>query len=193
MKKQLSDMSFEELWALFPIILKDHNTEYKNWYEIEKQNIIDNIKIEDIIRINHIGSTAVKNLVAKPTIDILLEIDGCCNTIQLINNLKSDGWILMMHENSPIKWELCKGYTPSGFAEKVFHLHIRYSGNWNELYFRDYLIKYPNIADEYGKLKLSLWKDYQYNRDGYTTAKTEFILKYSFIAKQKFLNKYKVK
>lgn len=136
MKKQLSEMSLEELWELFPIILKDYNPEYKNWFGTEKQNILNHIKTSDIARINHIGSTAVKGLTAKPTVDILLELDGCCNTTHVINDLKANGWTLMMHKNNPPQWELCKGYTPEGFAEKVYHLHVRYLGNWNELYFR---------------------------------------------------------
>ena len=97
----------------------------------------------------------------------------------------------MMHENSPVKWEFCKGYTSKGFAEKVYHLHVGYFGNWNELYFRDFLIKHPDIAAEYGALKLRLQKDFEYNRDAYTAAKTDFIMKYSLAAKLEFPNKYK--
>ena len=186
-------MSLEELWELFPIILKNYNPEYKNWYETESQNILNSIDTRDIIRINHIGSTAVKGLISKPTVDILLEIDGCCIIAQLIEDLKTAGWILMMHENSPVKWEFCKGYTSEGFADKVFHLHVRYIGNWDELYFRDFLIKYPDIADKYGELKLILQKDFEHNRDSYTAAKTDFIMKYSQAAKQEFQNKYKPK
>lgn len=193
MKKQLSEMSLIELWELFPVILMVHNPEYRNWYLTEKQNITNNIKSENIVRINHIGSTAVSGLIAKPTVDILLEIDGCCITQELTKDLESMGWTLMMHEKNPLKWEFCKGYTPDGFAEKVYHLHVRYSGNWDELYFRDFLIKFPDVAEEYGKLKLSLQKDFKHNRDGYTTAKTDFIRKYTYIAKQEFQNKYKLK
>ena len=43
------------------------------------------------------------------------------------------------------------------------------------LYFRDCLMEFPDIASEQGKLKLSLWKEYEYNRDAYTNAKTEFV------------------
>lgn len=191
MKKQLSEMSLEELWELFPIILKEHNSQYKNWYETEKQIIINNIEAGNIIRINHIGSSAVEGLVAKPTVDILLEIDGCCNLAQLIENLKAIGWGLMLRENDPMKMTFNKGYTPDGFAEKVYHLHVRYFGDWDELYFRDFLIAHPDIADEYGKLKLSLLKEFEHNRDGYTEAKSEFIMMYSKIAKKQLKNKYK--
>ena len=83
-----------------------------------------------------------------------------------------------------------KGYTPQGFADKVFHLHLRYLGDWDELYFRDYLIAHPEIAEKYGGLKKKLVKEYKHNRDGYTEAKTEFIKKYTAEARKEFKAKY---
>ena len=77
-----------------------------------------------------------------------------------------------------------KGYTENGFAEKVFHLHLRYIGDNDEIYFRDYLITHPDIAKEYETLKLKLWKRFEHNRDGYTESKSEFITKYKMLAKQ---------
>ncbi len=58
----------------------------------EKQNILNVKKSEDIARINHIGSSAVEGLIAKPTIDILLEIDGCCTVTKLVEDLKAIGY-----------------------------------------------------------------------------------------------------
>ena len=113
-------MSLEELWELFPIILKEHNPQYKDWYEIEKQEILSKINEENIVRINHTGSSAVTGLIAKPTIDILLEIDGCCNVTELIDSLCAIGWLLMRRENDPMKLSFNKGYTPDGYAEKVY-------------------------------------------------------------------------
>jgi len=68
-----------------------------------------------------------------------------------------------------------KGYTSTGFAEKVYHIHVRYPGDWDELYFSDYLIAHPETAAEYAALKTKLHKNFKHNRDGYTEAKTAFI------------------
>lgn len=65
----------------------------------------------------------------------------------------------------------------AGFAERVFHVHLRFMGDNDEIAFRDYLNGHPDTAREYEQLKLSLWKDYEHDRDGYTEAKTEFIRK----------------
>ena len=83
-----------------------------------------------------------------------------------------------------------KGYTENGFAERVFHFHLRYAGDNNELYFRDYLIEYPAVAKEYEELKLRLWKEYEHDRDGYTNAKTELVKKYTEQAKMIYGNRY---
>lgn len=191
MNKNLSDMSLEELWELFPIVIEEHNPQYKDWYEIEKYNLLTCVNPDNVCRINHIGSSAVEGLLAKPTVDILLEVSNDCNISQLINILQNNEWILMSNEYEPdLKLAFNKGYTPDGFAEKVYHLHVRYSGDWNELYFRDYLIAYPDIVSEYGKLKLDLCKKNEHNRDGYTEAKSAFIIKYTVKAKSEYKGRY---
>lgn len=77
-----------------------------------------------------------------------------------------------------------KGYTEQGFAERVFHLHLRRAGDNDELYFRDYLNARPQIAREYEKLKLGLWEQFEHDRDRYTEGKTVFVKKYTRYAKE---------
>ncbi|WP_041669342.1 GrpB family protein [Acetobacterium woodii] len=191
MKKELSELSLKELWALFPIILKEHNPKYKEWYEIEKRQLLSSINNQDIKRINHIGSSAVEGLIAKPTIDILLEVDSTCELTELIKTLNKNSWNLMSSEFQPdLRLALNKGYLLEGFAEKVYHLHVRHLGDWDELYFRDYLLDHPDIAAQYGILKLRLGKEYEHNRDGYTEAKSEFIMKYTKKAKVEYAGRY---
>ena len=68
-----------------------------------------------------------------------------------------------------------KGYTPAGYADKVFHIHFHRIGDNDEILFRDFLIAHPEVAEEYEKLKLSLLPKYKNDRDGYTEAKTKFV------------------
>lgn len=70
--------------------------------------------------------------------------------------------------------------------KRCFHLHLRYCGDNNELYFRDYLNENPDIAKEYEDLKLSLWKKHEHNRDAYTDDKSEFVEKYMIKAKEEY-------
>lgn len=80
-----------------------------------------------------------------------------------------------------------KGYTPDGYAEKVFHIHFHAVGDNDEILFRNYLTENPRIAKDYEKLKLSLLPKYKNNRDGYTEAKTGFVRRVTDLAKQKYL------
>ena len=188
--EQLLEMSLQELWELFPIVLQSHNPQYKEWYAAERQSILKTVGMNNVARINHIGSTAVEGLLAKPTIDILLEIVKACNTAQLSENLLQEGWLLMSENSDPLSLVFNKGYTLHGFAEKVFHLHVRHLGDWDELYFRDYLIAHPDVAMVYGDLKRNLLEEFEHNRDGYTKAKSEFILKHTGTARQEFSERY---
>jgi len=195
MSKSLSEMSLEELWQLFPIILKEHNPEYKNWYLEEKEKLKSILSPKSIERINHIGSTAVSELLAKPTVDILLEISSRVELSKVETKLKKAGWTLMHRNEKTEELNLVfnKGYTPKGFAAKVFHLHLRFLGDWDELYFRDYLIAHSEISEKYGKLKKGLEKRYKNNRDGYTEAKSDFIRKWTAEARKIFGQKYLTK
>jgi GrpB-like predicted nucleotidyltransferase (UPF0157 family) len=192
MGKELSEMNLEELWELFPLILKDHNSKYSQWYSEEKHNLLSCFNPNDINRINHIGSSAVKGLISKQTVDILLEIDNSYDIMKTKRTLADNGWILMSVETKPdLKLVFNKGYTPDGFIEKVYHLHVRYLDDWNELYFRDYLQAHDEVAAEYGKLKLHLAEQYKYDRDGYTNAKSDFVLKHTNLAREEFSGRYK--
>jgi len=186
----MKEMSLEELWQLYPIILKPHNPNYQSWYAEEKQRILHILHDYDIYRINHIGSTSVEGLIAKPTIDILLELSKGYDVIALAQLLQQDDWILMQKNDKQRTLDLGKGYIPDGFAEKVYHLHIKPVGDWNELYFRDYLRQYPNVARQYAALKTVLKEQFEHDRDSYTYAKTDFIMKQSQKAKLEFAGRY---
>lgn len=201
MNRKVSELSADEFKKTFPIILKEYNTNYKHWYENEKNIILDAVNVGDVVRMNHIGSSAVEGLIAKPTIDMLLEIDGCCNVTSLVDALKAIGYgeAIFLRWDDPMKLLLGKGYSIDGYEEKVFHLHVRYSGNWDELYFRDYLIAHPDVAEEYGKLKENILKDIKNGKiqriadgrpNGYSEAKLKFVEKYSKAAKLEFRNCY---
>lgn len=186
MAKKLSEMSLEELWQLFPIYLTEHQLCWKKWYSEEelflKKTLFGNEKI------HHMGSTAISSIWAKPIIDILVEIPEERKLSDYKELLLNNGYICMSESLTRLSFN--KGYTETGFSEKVFHLHLRYIGDNDELYFRDYLIEYPDVAAEYEKIKLTLWKEYEYNRDGYTNAKSDFVQKYTEKAKRIYGDRY---
>jgi len=155
MSKPLSEMTLDELWELFPIQLTQHQVYWVDWYQKEKDHLM--FVLPHTVKIHHIGSTSIEGIWAKPIIDILVEAN--LSEFEMVkSSLLKDGYICMAQNETSIDFN--KGYTPNGFAEKVFHLHLRKHGDNDELYFRDYLNEHSEIAKEYEKLKLSLWKPF---------------------------------
>ena len=188
MSPSLEEMSLEELWQLFPIFLREHHDEWKEWYEEERLRLVSFLPEHQIVRLTHIGSTSIETIWAKPIVDILLEIPKAADMAVMRDLLLQNGFLLMSESQGRMSFN--KGYTPSGFAERVFHLHLRYEDDNDELYFRDYLQEHPAVAKDYEKLKLSLWKQYEHNRDAYTDSKTDFIKKYTKEAKRLYGRRY---
>ena len=191
MRKSLQEMSLEELWQLFPIQLEPHKKCYGAWYEEEAVILGKLLGENKIIRINHIGSTAVAGLTAKAIIDILMEVAEDVDEFWIRQQLQRNDWICMSSQTQP-QWKMVwnKGYTPEGFAGRVFHLHIRRPGDWDELYFRDYLIEHSEVCADYARLKEQLAIPYRNDRDGYTLAKTEFVQRYTKLARKEFSGRY---
>ena len=184
--KKLSEMTLKELWRLFPIRLTSHKPYWGDWYTEEVQSLKRILPAE--ARYHHIGSTAINGIMAKPIIDVLIEVDSVELLEKAANILVENDYIIMARSITRIS--LNKGYTENGFAEKVFHLHIRLTGDTDEIYFRDYLNAHPDIAKAYERLKLRLWKEYEHDRDGYTNAKTDFVTEYTRLAKLKLNRRY---
>ncbi|MBD5298434.1 MAG: GrpB family protein [Bacteroides sp.] len=170
--KELKDMTLEELWELFPIVLSPHNSKWASWADDEIR-LLSTLLEEYAPVINHIGSTAIPDIKAKPIVDILVEIAPDVRWQSIREILEQNGYICM--SESEIRMSFNKGYTPQGYADKVFHIHIHRTGDNEEILFRNYLISHPEIAKEYERLKMSLLPEYTNNRDGYTEAKTEFV------------------
>lgn len=189
MTRSLDEMTDEELWQLFPIVLSEYQPIWKECYLAEKKVIIQAIGTHKIVRIHHIGSTAVPGLLAKPTIDILVEIEDAADTSSLISAMQECGYrYLKQPENPPPHMMFIKGYAPEGFAGQAYHVHVRYQGDWDEIRFRDYLITHPDTAREYGKLKKNLKDLHEHNRDAYTAAKTEFIRRVCELSRKEMKN-----
>ncbi len=165
-------MTLEELWALFPITLVPHQTQWLCWAKDEIELL--SVLLADFKPIiNHIGSTAIPTICAKPIIDILVETPTDAYWHAIKHLMEQSGYICM--NESAGRMSFNKGYTPEGYAERVFHIHIHIAGDNDEICFRDYLLSHPDSAKEYEALKLNLIHQYRHNRDAYTDAKSGFV------------------
>lgn len=171
-QRNIKDMTLAELWELFPIILTSHNPDWSEWANEEILELSELLKTHGPV-INHIGSTAIPNIQAKPIIDILVKLNPDADRSRIKEIMEAAGYICMSVSDSRMSFN--KGYTPAGYADKVFHIHFHRTGDNDEIRFRDYLTAHPEVAKEYELLKLSLLPKYKNDRDGYTEAKSEFV------------------
>ena len=128
-----------------------------------------------IVSFEHVGSTSVPGLTAKPIIDIDVVYDKPENLPQIIKALESTGY----------RYEGNKGVegresfkAPEGSIKQHFYVcKAGTLGLKNHLVLRDHLRNNSQDRDEYGKLKMEIAHLYQENPEAYMEAKTSFILK----------------
>jgi GrpB-like predicted nucleotidyltransferase (UPF0157 family) len=155
-------------------------------YQLEKQTIITTLDPKQIVSIEHVGSTAIPGLTAKPTIDILIEIQENSDSDLIKRDLRKIGYnFIPKPGNPPPHMMFAKGYTKTGISGQTFHIHIRYPGDWDELVFRDYLRSSLETAIEYAGLKRMLASIYQNDREKYTDNKSDFIKRIIQLARSK--------
>lgn len=173
-------MTLEELWELFPIVLTPHDPDWAAWAEKEMA-VLSTLLTGFDKRITHIGSTAIPGIMAKPIVDILVEIPAETDKEGIRKIMEDAVYICMSVSDKRMSFN--KGYTPEGYAERVFHIHFHHRGDNDEIRFRNYLITHLDVAKEYERLKLSLLPKFKHNRDAYTEAKTDFIKRICDLAK----------
>ena len=128
---------------------------------------------ETALRIDHIGSTAIRGLAAKPIIDIQISVRAFEPLDAFRHPIESLGFVFQ-----PENPELTKRYFREAPGERRTHIHVRRAGSWAEqfaLLFRDYLRTHDEDAKRYVELKYRLAEQYGEDREGYTEAKGPFI------------------
>ena len=123
--------------------------------------------------VEHVGSTAVMGLSAKPIIDMMAPVRDLESSMEAIAAAESVGYCYYPYKPDQMHW-FCK---PSP-AVRTHHLHLIpwRSQLWHErLAFRDALRQSPSLAKQYETLKVGLAAAHPFDRDGYTEAKSPFI------------------
>ena len=127
--------------------------------------------------VQHVGSTSIKTIRAKPIIDIAVAVDDYWAVLRKREELEEKGVVLRLDER-PEQLLFVMG----DFSQEVrtHHIHVVLSGSdeWkNYLNFRDYLNACPDAAETYEKVKLALAERYALDRGLYTEGKSEVISK----------------
>jgi GrpB-like predicted nucleotidyltransferase (UPF0157 family) len=142
-------------------------------------------------RIEHYGSTAVPGLAAKPIVDVLVEVADLEETKRRIAPvLEAQGydyfWRPSWGDDGPpfYAWFIKR----DAGGRRTHHVHMveAHFEHWDRLLFRDYLVRHPDVAREYGELKMRLSERHGEDRVAYTEAKTAFIVAVTARAKEYF-------
>jgi len=157
--------------------LVPHNPDWNILFEAE-EDLIRNTFGDIIIEIEHIGSTAIPGIPAKPIIDIDVGVKSLDDALKMQEGFKEIGYEYrpqeIAHEGQ--RWQELYVKGPEKKRDFYVHVTVYNSDHWkNDLLFRDFLGKNPSYAQEYASLKERLAKKYASNRYDYTEVKSEFI------------------
>ena len=158
-----------------PVIISDYNPRWPLLYEEEQARILGVIG-NQVVAVEHVGSTAVPGLGAKPTIDIMVAVRQLADAEKCIEPLKSIGYTY--HPEHEDDFPERRYFDTRTSRKQMHHLHMveQTSDFWERhLLFRDFLRERPDVARQYHELKKKLAGRYGADRNGYTDAKTSFI------------------
>ena len=158
-----------------PVTIVEYDPTWPTMYEADAALIRDAVG-STVVAIEHVGSTAVPGLAAKPIVDIMAAVERLSDAALCIEPLRLVGYRdVPEHEAQlPERRYFHKG-PPSA---RTCHLHMveLSSDFWaRHLLFRDYLRQHPDAARRYAALKKDLAARFRDDREGYTEAKTPFI------------------
>jgi GrpB-like predicted nucleotidyltransferase (UPF0157 family) len=125
------------------------------------------------LRIDHIGSTAIPQLTAKPVIDVQISVADFEPLDAYRVPLERLGYVF--RADNP---ERTKRYFREPPGRRRTHIHVRRAGSFSEqfaLLFRDFMRVRADVAAEYADLKIKLAERYSEARTAYTDAKGPFI------------------
>lgn len=155
------------------ISVTEYDPQWEGMFKSEAKDI-RGILGKNCVGVYHIGSTAVKGLKAKPTVDIMAVVKD----ISLVDPLNAE-----FEKNG---YE-CRGeggvdgrrYFVKGGEEHTYHVHIYEKSNKNQIdrhiALRDYLRSHQRDAEEYGELKVKLAERFVFDSEGYCKGKEDFV------------------
>ena len=178
-----------------PIVIVDYDPQWAELFEEEKAEILAALR-ELNVKVEHIGSTSVPGLAAKPIIDIAIITANADDAVRAITPLRRLGYVCYGEADIPGRIFFSKddlrlksrdldsqsdldSMEPERVRQRTHHIHL-YTMPTNpdlerHFLFRDYLRAHPETSQHYAELKRALAEKYRNDRDAYTESKTPFI------------------
>ncbi|HMQ94062.1 MAG TPA: GrpB family protein [Amaricoccus sp.] len=163
-----------------PILLADPDPAWAEAFAAEEVRLRERLAEIPIGRIEHVGSTAVPGLVAKPIVDMLIEVPD----LQTVHDriapvLKAAGYEYFWRPTGPGEAGVAYAWfiRRDASGARTHHLHMLPPGStyWDRLRFRDLLRARPDHAAEYAAVKRETAARHRDDRAAYARAKGRFI------------------
>ncbi|KRF03362.1 hypothetical protein ASG89_23255 [Paenibacillus sp. Soil766] len=156
------------------LIIRDYDPSWVQLFQQLRAFVIP-VLSDFVVTIEHVGSTSVPGLAAKPIVDIDVVVSTHSDVLKAIQGLASLGYV---HEGDLGVTGREAFIPPSNVI--WHHLYVCTMDNTEykrHILFRDYLRVHPEDAKQYGDLKLELARLYQNDRFAYSNAKGDFVKK----------------
>jgi GrpB-like predicted nucleotidyltransferase (UPF0157 family) len=153
------------------VALFSYNIAWKRLFE-EERAILQASLGDHILDIQHVGSTSIPGMVAKPILDIAIAVTDFEDAKVCIDPIEGLGYQYKGEFGIPRRHYFVKG------DPRTHHIHmveITSQGWENQLLFRDYLTGHPQSAQEYANLKIEMAQQFPKDRESYLGAKAPFI------------------
>ena len=154
-----------------PITLVEYDSSWPELFE-QESNRIHSVLGSKALQIEHVGSTSIPGLCAKPIIDILLVVKDSADESSYVPALAAAGYVLQIREPDWFEHRLFKG------PDTDINLHV-FSLGTSEidrmLRFRDWLRTNDTDRDKYAQVKRSLAKNKWRHVQHYANAKTSIV------------------
>jgi len=155
------------------VILEEYDSSWPAKFEEEQDHLLEIAGEWHYGSIEHVGSTAIPGMVAKPIIDVMFGVKSLAESNPAIDVLVKNGY-----EYWPYKAEVMHWFCKPSDAFRTHHLHLVpfNSSLWQErIKFRDLLRSNSSLATQYANLKRELAASYKEDREKYTEKKWPFI------------------
>lgn len=156
------------------IVIADYNSQWPTLFEQHKQRILQATR-GLVIAIEHIGSTAVVGLAAKPVIDIMPGVKTLADADTCVEAMVGLGYTYIQKYESMMPERRFFNRNVEGEISQNVHMVVVNGEFWERhLLFRDYLRTHPDTVEAYARIKRELAPQFDDTND-YAKAKTEFI------------------
>ncbi len=155
------------------VILEEYDSSWVSKFEEEKAHLLSIAGEWNYGSVEHVGSTAVPGMVAKPVIDVMFGVQSLEESKPAIDTIVENGY-----EYWPYKTEVMHWFCKPSDAFRTHHLHLIpfESSLWQErIKFRELLRSNKHVALQYAQLKRELAASHKEDREQYTQKKWPFI------------------